>query len=316
MGAMAPSRATASPVGDIQRGRLLTAMAAACADRSAGNVTVGDVVARARISRRTFYELFESCDDCMLATLDEALRRAGERVLAAWERQVHWQDGLRSGLEALLGFVDEDRAFGRLLLSAPFADWPLAQSDHLAEAIAAVLRAIDEGRSLSRAPAHLSETTAEGVLGAALFILHRRLSAGDSAPLSPLAGKLTAIIVMPYLGGAAAGRQLARPAPRRGGRARPAAGTNVLSGLRIRVTHRTVVVLQAIDSRPGASNHKVAQLAGIADQGQASRLLTRLARLGLIESPSIGAGMPHAWKLTALGVGAIQELGLQNGGPS
>jgi AcrR family transcriptional regulator len=313
MGAMAPSRATASPVGDIQRGRLLTAMAAACADRSAGNVTVGDVVARARISRRTFYELFESCDDCMLAALGEALRRAGERVLPAWERQVRWQDRLRSGLEALLGFVDEDRAFGRLLLSAPFADWAQAQSHPLAEATAAVLRAIDEGRLLSRAPAHLSETTAEGVLGAALFILHRRLMAGDSAPLGPLAGKLTAIIVTPYLGGAAAGRQLARPAARH--RARRAAGTDVFSGLQIRITHRTVLVLHAIDSHPGASNHKVAQLSGIADQGQASRLLTRLARLGLIESPSIAAGMPHAWKLTALGMGAIREFGLQNGGP-
>jgi predicted transcriptional regulator len=63
-------------------------------------------------------------------------------------------------------------------------------------------------------------------------------------------------------------------------------------------------VLAAIAENPGASSLEVAEAAGIKDKGQASKLLARLATLGLIENTAEnrGRGQAKAWRLTGLGV--------------
>ncbi len=73
--------------------------------------------------------------------------------------------------------------------------------------------------------------------------------------------------------------------------------------LKIRFTHRTERVLAAIAENPGASSLQVAEAAGIKDKGQASKLLARLATLGVIENiaESRGTGQAKAWRLTELG---------------
>jgi hypothetical protein len=73
-----------------------------------------------------------------------------------------------------------------------------------------------------------------------------------------------------------------------------------LRELGIRSTYRTGCVLAAIAKHPGASNREVADAAGILDEGQISRLLKRLQKLGLIENTGLGhtKGEPNAWWLT------------------
>jgi AcrR family transcriptional regulator len=74
-----------------------------------------------------------------------------------------------------------------------------------------------------------------------------------------------------------------------------------------RVTYRTMRVLEAIgelsESHP-PSNREVAARAGVADEGQISRLLRRLEGLGLIENAGRGRlrGEANAWRLTDWGV--------------
>ena len=53
---------------------MLGAMVDLTRERGAERVTVAHVVGRAGVSRRTFYELFEDREACLLAALDEALR--------------------------------------------------------------------------------------------------------------------------------------------------------------------------------------------------------------------------------------------------
>ena len=73
--------------------------------------------------------------------------------------------------------------------------------------------------------------------------------------------------------------------------------------LDMRLTYRTVRVLLAIASRPGASNRQVADASGVADQGQISKLLARLEHLGLIHNTGAGPlrGEPNVWSLTPKG---------------
>lgn len=80
----------------------------------------------------------------------------------------------------------------------------------------------------------------------------------------------------------------------------------------MRLTYRTARALMAVAEHHGASNRTVGASAGIPDQGQVSKLLTRLHNLGLIDNttaPSARDG-PNAWTMTARGWeihGAIAE---------
>jgi predicted transcriptional regulator len=64
-----------------------------------------------------------------------------------------------------------------------------------------------------------------------------------------------------------------------------------------------VRVLTVIAEHPGASNREIAEGSDIADQGQISKLLTRLARLKLVENKGGGQerGASNAWHLTERG---------------
>jgi DNA-binding IclR family transcriptional regulator len=79
----------------------------------------------------------------------------------------------------------------------------------------------------------------------------------------------------------------------------------------MRMTYRTARVLAVIAERPGVSNRAVAEHAGMHDQGQISKLLARLERLGLAENAGDGQakGESNAWSLTRLGWQVAQRLG-------
>lgn len=79
----------------------------------------------------------------------------------------------------------------------------------------------------------------------------------------------------------------------------------------MRLTYRTMRVLAAVASQPGSSNRTIAEAAGIKDKGQTSKLLARLAGLGLIESVGNGRahGTPYAWKFTPRGERFWREIG-------
>ena len=71
-----------------------------------------------------------------------------------------------------------------------------------------------------------------------------------------------------------------------------------------RVNHRAVSVLRVVAGEPGLRSREVALRAGVRDQGQISRILARLERLGLIENArgARARGGASAWRLTASGV--------------
>jgi DNA-binding MarR family transcriptional regulator len=165
-----------------------------------------------------------------------------------------------------------------------------------------MITVIDQGRTESKAGSELPPLTAEGIAGGVLSVLRWRLLDEDAGPLIALTGPLMAMIVLPYLGPAAACRELARPVPKPTPSVHRVEG-NPLGRLEMRLTYRTVRVLMAIAGRPGSSNRVVADAAKVTDQGQMSKLLARLHNLGLIANTGGGAtrGEPNAWTLTDKG---------------
>jgi AcrR family transcriptional regulator/DNA-binding MarR family transcriptional regulator len=280
---------------------MLHAMAEVAAERGAQNATVAHVVARSGVSRRTFYDLFEDREDCFMAAFEEALARVGERALAAWGEPGRWHVRVRGALTAVLEFVDEEPDLGRLLVVESLVAGPAA-IERRAQIIRALVDAVEQGRGEGRAGQEPPALSAEGVVGAVLAVIHARLVRRDRGALTDLVNPLMSVIVLPYLGQAAAKREAERPTPARHQRA-PGQRRDPLRDLDMRLTYRTVRVLIAISANPGASNRGIADTAGVSDQGQISKLLLRLQNLGLIHNSGDGPakGEPNAWQLTAKG---------------
>jgi AcrR family transcriptional regulator len=300
-------------VEEVQRTRILEAMAEMAVDLGTGAVTVSHVVAQAGVSRRTFYELFPDREACLLATFDLGVARARARVEPAYASEPRWRDGIRGGLAAFLRFLEDEPALGRLCVVHS-----LGGGAEVLSRRAAVLEwlseAVDRGRSEGTAGREPPALIAEGVVGAVMSVIYGHLQGQDNPnptrpeeqPLIDLFGVLMNMILLPYLGPSAARRELSRPVPKAQTGADSARAANDASAggdPHIRLTYRTARVLTAIAEYPGASNREVANRADVVDQGQISKLLGRLLRLGLIANTGEQAsrGAPNAWRLTELG---------------
>lgn len=287
-------------VATIQRTRILTAIVDEASERGAGNLTVARVVARTGVSRRTFYELFESCEDCLLEAFDEAIGRLIAVVVPAYEQPRSWRAKIRGALTAALEWMAQDPLMGRFLVveSLGAGARVLRQRTWLVDT---AIDAVDEGRNEPNSNGELP-FAAEGVLGGVLSVLHARLLEGDSWQLVELVNPLMSMIVLPYLGPVAARKELEEPvavASTTSARRRD----DPLRQLNMRLTYRTVRVLRALAVRPGASNREVGDGAEVGDPGQTSKLLSRLRGLGLVENVADRSirGAPNSWMLTHRG---------------
>jgi len=288
----------------LQRARILAGMVDVACERGAANASVADVVARCGVSRRTFYELFADRHECFLAAFDDALELAAARVPPAFQSSDRWVDKLRAGLIGLLRFIDEEPRLAKLLICESMSAGPAALESRtrVTRQLAAF---VNEGRHESKLGAGMPSLQAEGAVGGVLSILQNLLVSGHEESYLRLAGSLTAMLVMPYLGPRAARREIDRSvktgdtptvAPRIG-------SIDPLKHAGLRLTYRTARVLVVLAEHPGASNRQVGDASDIADQGQISKLLSRLARAGLIENAGLGRGLGAAneWRLTSNG---------------
>jgi AcrR family transcriptional regulator len=297
-------------VEEIQRTRILQAIAELTAERGAGEgaaaVTIAHIVERAGVSRATFYELFADREACLVAAFDLGVERAAARIVPAYTAESRWRDGLRAGMAAFLAFLEDEPALARLCVVYAMGGGPVVLV-HRTEVLGRLWEVVDRGRFESpTGKEDLPAVMAEGVVGAVLSVVQNRLqSDADERPLMELFGPLMSLLLLPYLGSSAARRELTRPAPRvgvRAGEASPAEESR-FEDPGVRLTYRTARVLTAIAEFPGASNREVAERAGIVDQGQISKLLGRLETQGLIAKLGdvSSRGAPNAWRLTDRG---------------
>jgi AcrR family transcriptional regulator len=258
------------------------------------------VVARAGVSRKTFYDLFANREECFMAVLEEILAEIVAVVAPAHERESTWSERLRAALIALVELLEREPKAGMLVLSY-LLGYGRSSPELRAKVLARVQGAVDEGRLEPIAGRVLSPLTAEGVVASVTVALHTRLQT-DPTQLRALVNPLMWTVVLPYLGPAAAARQLRQTMPDRAPLS-PAPARDIAPKLNMRLTYRTASTIEVIAALPGASNAEVSARVGIADQGQISKLLSRLARLGLIENtgPGQAHGAANAWQLTDSG---------------
>lgn len=100
-----------------QRSRLIDAMAQIVAEKGYPATTVADVVERAGVSRRTFYEQFDDKEACFLAAYDAGLAAVLARIGEAVEVNpaAPWRDRARAGVESFLALLASEPAFAQAL---------------------------------------------------------------------------------------------------------------------------------------------------------------------------------------------------------
>lgn len=306
-------------IAQMQRMRLLAAAVGAVAELGYSEVSVARITERARVSRRTFYELFENREECLLAVLDSTVDRITAEIKAASLEDCSWRERVRGGLWVILCFFDREPALARMCIveSQRGERIILERRQELIERLTGI---VDEGRKENSRSSYVGALTGQGVVGAVLQVLQSRFLEADNAPLTNLLGQLTGMIVLPYLGVTIARREQTRSAPTQDpldvtkGQREMGFTSEPLAELPMRLTYRTARVLEVLSEQPASSNRQVADLADIYDQGQTSKLLARLERVGLLVNTGEGhtKGEPNAWHLTALGERVAQQLSLDS----
>lgn len=99
-----------------QRGRLLDALAETVAERGYGATTIGDIVARAQVSRSTFYEHFASKEECFLAAYDTGVEVLLGAIAEAAAQVEGWREQVIASIEAYLEVLAVEPAFARTMM--------------------------------------------------------------------------------------------------------------------------------------------------------------------------------------------------------
>jgi AcrR family transcriptional regulator len=187
-----------------QRRRMLVAMAGALAEEGYARATVSDVLSRAKVSRRTFYEQFGDKDDCLYAAYDDAEKRAwvaaAEAVAAApaddWPARVH------AAVGALLDFVAAEPDVARLFTLEARAAGPEMAVRHAAalDRIAATLQA---GNRPEREPSgrplpDLPDTTERTLVANVAALIGSYVISGATDLLPGLEPQLGEHLLSPY----------------------------------------------------------------------------------------------------------------------
>jgi DNA-binding MarR family transcriptional regulator len=235
-----------------------------------------------------------------LEAFEQALAPATDAAAAAFRAQDGWVDRVRAGLSALLELFDQEPVLARYLVvdSAQAGPAVLARRREVLERVASLL---DDERAPARSypPPLTAQAVASGVLG----VLYARLAEPDPGVLAELAAPLMSFTVLPFLGARAARREIRCPTERVPS---SASGVNLdlLQAPGKRLSHRREIeVLRVLAGERGLNSTEVGLRAGISDRAHVSRLMARLARLGLIENEPVHGRRPgvKAWRLTVSG---------------
>jgi AcrR family transcriptional regulator len=317
------SRASPEQAALKQSIRIMQALVEVLAERGFAGATIGLVVRRARVSTRTFYQCFDSLEECLIAIMDTILEEAVELVSRELQRADCWQDGLRSALAAMLSRFDREPGVARVCIVETLAGGPavLAHRERLTQAFRAPIL-----QRIARDVPDVSPLAAEGVMSSVLGIMHAHIVTAKPGPLIELLGPLMGLIMAPHLGARGIEREIERgdqvarailagdsrwspPAQSskqdtgHGGEqaaAPPATGNPS--------ARRARECLLFLAEHPDSSNREVAVGIHIAHQSHISRLLAYLLQENLVTKHSEGSGKRNAWRLTARGEELAQAL--------
>lgn len=168
-----------------QKARLEGAMVEAVARHGFAGTTLRELVALAGVSRTTFYEHFESKQDCFLATFDEIVAEVAERIGRAYREPEDFRERLVAGLSTFMELAVEEPSAARLALveSLTLGTAGVAHRERGSEAFELMIaQSFEHSPSKREVPAMTVRAIVAGIRG----VVYRRLRAGRQEELPSL----------------------------------------------------------------------------------------------------------------------------------
>ena len=182
-----------------QRERLIAGFAAAVAEHGYNAVTITHVTKAAKVSRRVFYENFESKEECFLAAFDVVVDHVRELVGEAVGAAPDWPHRAIGAAREVLAFLASEPDLARLCLVEAQSAGPVVAARFLA-AVGELEAPLRAGRDERPGERSLPATTEESTIGALVSLAARKVSAGEAKALGDLLPDFTQFILSPYLG--------------------------------------------------------------------------------------------------------------------
>jgi AcrR family transcriptional regulator len=198
-----------------QRERMLLAVAEAVAEQGFATTTVADIIARARLSRRTFYEHFADKEECFLAAYDTVVEQLLAAVGQAYEQADGWTQKVHDGLETFLAYLAAEPAFARMCIVEVVAAGPEARSRRDA-AMRVFVDFLEPGRAEAPKGVAVPALAEEIVVGGIYEIIYSRLQRDAANELVEMLPELLYCALVPYIGHRAAERAVRETRERAG----------------------------------------------------------------------------------------------------
>jgi AcrR family transcriptional regulator len=178
-----------------QQERIMAAVARAAAELGYTEMSVEAIVARAGVSRRTFYEHFKNKEDAFLAAYDAVVRQQARHIRRAYFEETTVQDRLRAGIRAYLEFTASEPDVARMCIVEVLAAGPRAMSKRN-EAMRMFAEIIEDNIHELLPGCRRAALTAETIVGGIHEVVFSRILAGRVDELPSLADDLLATILM------------------------------------------------------------------------------------------------------------------------
>lgn len=188
-----------------QRERLIAGLAAAVAEKGYAAVTLADITREARVSRRVFYENFESKEQALLAAFEVVVEHVGELVGEAVEGVEEWPRRAIAATRAVLSFLASEPDLARLLVVESRGAGPAVQA-RFNEAAGGLKPLLRQGRGEREADRPLPNSTEDTILGSLVSLAYRKVAAGEAERLEDLLPEAVEFVLAPYLGADEASR--------------------------------------------------------------------------------------------------------------
>jgi AcrR family transcriptional regulator len=192
-----------------QRDRLTAGTIAAICERGYHETTISQIAAAAGVSRRTFYDHFESKEEGFLATFDEIaahLRKAAAEAAAEiGGSEEDWGQRVAAKLGAALAVFAANPQLASLTLAVP----PRAGGEvmrHYRAALERALAELTEGMPPAAAAQAPSPAVQQALIGGIVALIVGKVEAGEGERVGELLPELTELFLAPFVGRAEAVR--------------------------------------------------------------------------------------------------------------
>jgi AcrR family transcriptional regulator len=194
-----------------QKMRLMAGMLDAVGEQGYIATSVADVLSRAGISRRTFYEHFSDKEDCFLRAYDHVTGMLLAAVSTALVGHRRWPDAMRFGLDVFLRTVAANPRFARACLVEILTVGPEGVRRRDAS-LMPFQQFFEMARELAPAGASIPETVSETLVGGILETICSRVMRDEAGRVPELLDQLMFWGLVPFVGPVEASRALAEMA--------------------------------------------------------------------------------------------------------